>query len=122
MSTCRFLVDECVPSSLIRGLRRRMSEIDAIQVGEPRAPSKGTSDEELLIFCERDSRLFITADRATVPDCFREHLQQGGHTSGILVIGPSTSLSQALDELALLHAESEAEEWIDVLQFLPMFH
>jgi hypothetical protein len=97
-------------------------DVDAIRVGEPEAPPKGTSDEELLIFCEHESRLFITADRATVPDCFANHLQQGRHTWGVLVLGPSASLSQILDELSLIHTESEAEEWIDILHFLPMFH
>ena len=122
MSECRFLVDECVPSSLVRGLRRRVSEVDAIQVGEQGAPPKGTPDHELLIFCEHDSRLLVTSDRATVPSCFWQHLAQGHHTWGILVIGPGASLSHTLDELALVYSESSAKEWIDVLQFLPMFH
>ena len=53
MSRCRFLVDECVPSSLARGLRRRVPAVSVLQVGDPESPRKGASDSDLLEFCER---------------------------------------------------------------------
>ncbi len=51
-----------------------------------------------------------------------QHLFVTCHTWGVLVIGPGASLSHILDELALVYSESRAEECIDGLQFLPMFH
>jgi len=119
MSRCRFLVDECVPASLVRGLRRRLADVSVIQVGEPEAPPKGTGDLELLVFCEEQRRLLITADRATVPDCVRLHLERGRHTWGVLVVGPDASLGLILDELSLVYGATEDTEWVDVLYYLP---
>ncbi len=122
MSSCRFFVDECVPSSLIRGLRRRIPGVSVLQVGDTLAPPKGTPDSELLKFCEREKRLLITADRATLPDFVIRHLEQDRHTWGVFVVGSHVALGHILDELELVYEASEDTEWIDVLSFLPFFH
>jgi hypothetical protein len=119
MTRCRFLVDECVPSALARGLRRWLPDVLVLQVGEPQAPKKGTPDAELLAFCEKEKRLLITADRSTMPDCVEHHLQEGGHTWGVLLVGPEASLGQVIEELSLVYEASEDAEWIDVLYYLP---
>ena len=121
MSRSRFLVDECVPSSLVRGLRRRLPDVSVLQVGEPETPPKGTADLQLLKFCEQQCRLLITADRATMVDCVAEHLHLGHRTWGILVIGPNTSLRQVLDELTLIYEASEDHEWVNAFLYLPLF-
>jgi predicted nuclease of predicted toxin-antitoxin system len=121
MNRCRFLVDECVPSSLVRGLRRRLPDVSVVQVGEAATPPKGTPDPELLEFCEQEQRLLITADRATMAACVAEHLRLGHRTWGILVIGPNMSLAQVLDELVLIYEAAESHEWINALLYLPLF-
>jgi len=121
MSRCRFLVDECVPRSLTRGLRRQVAEVSVLQVGEPDAPPKGASDAELLAFCEQEKRILITADRATMPDCVEEHLQGGRHTWGVFVVGPDVSTGRILEELSLVCEASKGTEWIDVYYYLPFF-
>jgi len=119
MTRCRFLVDECVPSALARGLRRRLPDVSVLQVGDPHAPAKGASDTQLLVFCEKEKRLLITADRATTSDCVKEHLLRGRHTWGVLVVGADVSLGHVLGELVLVYEASEDAEWIDVLYYLP---
>ena len=120
MSRCRFLVDECVPSSLARGLRRRVPDVSVLQVGDPESPRKGASDSDLLEFCERERRLLITADRSTMTDHVRKHVGEGRHTWGVLLIGPNASLGHILDDLCLVYEATEDTEWIDVLQYVPI--
>ncbi len=119
MSRCRFLVDECVPSSLAEGLRRHVPGVEVRQVGEADAPIKGTSDPELLSYCEDHRLLLITANRATMSDFVYEHIGRQRHTWGVFVIGPDASLSLILEELSIVHEASEAEEWIDIMHYLP---
>jgi len=120
MSRCRFLVDECVPSSLARGHRRRLPDVSVLHVGDPESPRKGASDSELLEFCENQRRLLITADRSTMTDHVRTHVERGRHTWGVLMIGPNASLGQVLDDLCLVYEATEDTEWIDVLYYLPI--
>ena len=121
MTRCRFLVDECVPTSLARGLRRRRADVSVVEVGQPGAPGKGAPDAEILEYCQQEGRLLITADRATMPGCFRRHLEQGGVSWGVFLIGPDASLGRILDELVLVFEATEAEEWRDQLYYLPLF-
>jgi hypothetical protein len=109
-------------AALVRGLRRRLPDVTALQVGDAGAPPKGTTDEELLLHCQREELLFVTADRATVPACVHSHIQQGNETLGVFVIGPDASIGQILDELCLVYEESDATEWTNVIYYLPMFH
>jgi len=120
MSRCRFLVDECVPSSLTRGLRRRLPDVSVLQVGDSGGPAKGASDSELLEFCEHQRRLLITADRSTMVDHVRQHVEEGRHTWGVLFIGPNASLGQILDDLCLVYEATEDAEWVDMLHYLPL--
>ena len=120
MSRCRFLVDERVPSSLARGLRRRVPDVSVRQVGDPESPPKGASDSDLPEFCEHQRRLLITADRSTMVEHVRQHVEEGHHTWGVLLIGPNASLGQILDDLCLVYEATEAAEWVDVLYYLPL--
>ena len=63
--------------------------------------------------------MLITADRATMPDCVRDHLRRGRHTWGVLVVGGDISLGHVLGELSLVYEASDGTEWIDVLYYLP---
>jgi len=119
MSRCRFLIDECVPTALMRGLQRRLPDVSVLQVGKPQAPAKGSDDVDLLKFCERERWLLVTADRATIPDHVGAHVRGGRHTWGVLVVGSQMSLGQVLDELSLVYEASEDADWIDVLYYLP---
>ena len=120
MSRCRFLVDECVPSALVRGMRRRWPEVSARQIGDFGAPAKGTPDQDLLDFCERERRLLITADRSTMRHWVEERLARGRHTWGVLVIGADSSVGGILEDLTLVYEASEDTEWVDVLYYLPL--
>ncbi len=120
MSRCQFLLDECVPAALARGLRRRLPEVVVARVGEGDAPAKGVSDLELLAYCEQRQMILITADRSTFPDWIGRHLSAGHHTWGVLVVATNQSASSILNDLVLVYSASERDEWVDVLYYLPL--
>ena len=66
MSQVRFLFDECTANVLIDGLQRREPAIDAIRVGQPGAPPRGTKDPDLLLAAESLGRTLVTNDRDAV--------------------------------------------------------
>jgi len=98
-----------------------VAEVSVLQVGDPDAPPKGTSDAELLAFCEQEKRILVTADRATMPACVEEHLHSDRHTWGVFIVGPDASMGRILEELTLVCEASQDTEWIDVYCYLPFF-
>jgi hypothetical protein len=55
MSRCRFLIDQCVASSLARGLRRRLPEVSVIQVGPNLSLGQILDDLTLIYEASEDS-------------------------------------------------------------------
>lgn len=119
MTQCKSLVDECMPRSLTRGLRRRLPSASILQIGDVDAPSKDTGDPELLQFAEREERLFITADSSTMIGHIEQHLLAGHMTWGVLLVNPRSSFGDILDDLRLIFEASAAEGWRNVLRNIP---
>jgi predicted nuclease of predicted toxin-antitoxin system len=80
MSACSFLLDECLPAALLEALSRPGLELDVAQVGDFGMPKKGSSDVDLLNFCEAEKRILVTADRKSFPKHLAMHFQLGRHT------------------------------------------
>lgn len=119
MSRLRLLLDENVPAAIELALRRRIAGVEVLLVGEPGAPPKGTPDPGLLKLCERAGLALVTLDRRTMPDHFAAHLAAGDHSPGVFVIRRNAVLSAAIDDLVLILEVTDAEEWIDRLEYLP---
>ena len=54
-----------------------------------------------------------------MPEFISEHVSRGGHTWGVFVIGPDSSLSLILEELSIVCEASDDSEWNDMLEYLP---
>jgi len=64
--------------------------------------------------------LLVTSNRSSMPVHLRDHLATGHHVPGILVLNPDMTLGETLDELLLIWGASEAEEYRDLLLYLPL--
>lgn len=54
-----------------------------------------------------------------MPDHTYAHLASGGHHWGIFEVRPKITTIELIDVLCLLWEASEAEEWIDQIQWIP---
>lgn len=100
-------------------LQRYHPAIDILRVGDEEAPPLGTLDPDILRYLDQAQRILVTDNRATMPDHADEHLKSGGQHWGILEIRPQTTKKQVIDTLCLLWEASEAEEWINQIQWIP---
>jgi predicted nuclease of predicted toxin-antitoxin system len=121
MSACSFLLDECLPAALLEALSRPGLELDAAQVGDIGMPQKGSTDADLLHFCEAEQRILVTADRKSFPKHLATHFQQRRHTYGVFLVAPRNPWDVIRNDLVLVAQCSSAEEWIDRTVFLPCF-
>jgi hypothetical protein len=116
----RFLLDEPVNRAIQRQLRRWDRQIEVLAIGDPEAPPAGTLDSEILVWLETHGYLLVTANRSTMPVHFTAHVEMGRHLPGIIWIRPGISLGRIIDELYLMWAASTADEYQNVLLFIPL--
>jgi predicted nuclease of predicted toxin-antitoxin system len=115
----RLARDADVHGAIIRGLSRRLPEIDLVKVKD--ALPEGTSDTEVLAWAARENRILITNDRNTMVGFACERIAAGEPVSGLIVTTKDQSIGSAIDEILLI-AECLTEEEISdqVVVFLPL--
>ena len=74
----RFLLDEHVNRAIQRQLRRLNPNVDVLAIGDPGAPSTGTSDPDILTWLEESGYIFVTENRSTIPRHLSANLQLAG--------------------------------------------
>ena len=73
----------------------------------------------MLALAAHAGRVLVTHDRKTMPKHFAEFI---GHTtsSGVIVIPQKLPVRAAIEDLLLIWTASEAEEWHNRIQVLPL--
>jgi len=120
MTPPRFLLDEHVPQAIQSQLLRLEAEIDVLVVGQPLAPPKGTSDPDILAWIEETGYILVTGNRRTIPEHVRTHYAAGCRIPGILLLRRGVGLGEVIEQLYLLWAASDAEEYVDRILYLPL--
>ena len=78
----RLASDADVHGAIIRGLRRRLPELDLVRV--PDALPKGTPDLEVLAWAAAENRILITNDRNTMVGFAYQRLAAGASVPGVI--------------------------------------
>ena len=120
MSPIRYPLDEHIDPALRAQLLRHAPELVVWRIGDPGAPGWGTLDPAILLWCEANEFLLVTANRKSMPGHLQAHLRAGHYILGILVLHPNMTLSAIIDELLLIWGASEASEYCDLLLYLPL--
>lgn len=115
----RFLLDENQSPRLKTALLRLNPTIDVLRIGDPEAPSLSTPDPDLLRYLELGQRALVTSNRTSLPEHIAAHWAAGGHLWGVLWVRPGTPVGRLAQDLYLIWEASEAEEWIDRLDWVP---
>lgn len=117
-----FLLDENVRGRLGQAIERRNATtewpLDVVQVGDSADLPLGTSDPDLLVWIERESRLLVSLDKNTLPGHLERHLASGHHVPGILLIRRGTSMGALVDDLVAVAYASDATEWQDRIEYI----
>lgn len=114
----RLASDADVHGEIIRGLRRRMSEIDLARVQD--VLGDGIADAEVLNWATSENRAVITNDRSTMIGLAHQHAKAGDPAFGLIATSNHQAIGSAIDDILLI-AECMTEEEIrsQVVVFLP---
>jgi hypothetical protein len=116
----KYLMDENVDPAYTRQLRRLKPDLFVLAVGELTAPPRGTLDPEILCWCEKHGFVLVTNNRKSMPVHLNDHLVQGCHIPGILILNAKLSVSENLAELLLIADASFEDDYHDRIDFLPL--
>lgn len=115
----KFLLDENLSPRLKIAVLRLNPEIDILRIGDPSTPALGTLDPEVLQYLGLSQRLLVTDNRASMPKHLEEHWQNNQQIWGLFWISSTTTIGKIAEELIMIWETSEAEEWINVVDWIP---
>lgn len=114
----RLASDADVHGEIIRGLRRRLPEIDLLRVHD--ILPEGTPDPEVLAWAATDNRVLITNDRNTMVGFAYQRVEAGQPMPGLILTTNEQSIGSALDDILLIVEYMPQEEIRNqVVVFLP---
>lgn len=114
----RIFVDQDFDHDILRGLRLRLPNIDAItalQAGLDRE-----SDPEILAWAAEQNRVVLTHDCNTMTAHAYNRVGKGEPMTGVFIVPRDLPVGKAISELELLIACSLENEWRDLVVFLPL--
>jgi hypothetical protein len=113
----RFQADADLNQTIVLALLRREPGIDfqtAVAAG-----LSGLDDPIVLALAAHDGRVLVTHDQSTMPEHFSQFIA-GQTSSGLLIVPQHLPPSIAVEELLMIWAASEAEEWLNRITYLPL--
>lgn len=116
----RFLLDENLSAKIATGLKRLNPEIIITTIGAEDTLPTGTLDPEILEWIEQHNYILITNNRRSMPAHIAAHFAQGRHFPGILLITQEMSIGEIVAELELIWEASQAEEYFDMVGYIPL--
>ena len=113
----RFQADADFNQKIVAGLRRREPAIDFQSALE--GSVIGRLDPEVLARAASEGRVLVSHDRRTMLRHFRGFIETEA-SQGLIIVSQELDIGQAIEELLLVWAASEAEEWKNAVIFLPL--
>ena len=120
MTRPRLCFDEDVNVQIVRGLIRRQGDHEADWTNVRDAGLEGREDTEVLEWAAEHGYLVVTHDANTMIRHALERVEEGRETPGLIVIPQSLAIGRAIEDLRLILAASEGEEWSNTIAYLPL--
>jgi hypothetical protein len=115
--TIRFQADVNLNQIILRAACRREPTLD-FQTAET-AGFAGLPDLEVLARAAEDGRILVTHDLQTMPRHFATFTTTR-QSAGLLLIPQHLPIASAVDDLLLIWSTMEAEEWRNLMWYLPL--
>jgi predicted nuclease of predicted toxin-antitoxin system len=114
----RLLIDENIDHRILRGLLRRIPQLDFVIPSH--AGLAGLKDSELLRWAAQEDRTILTHDIKTMPPFAKQLLAQGEPMAGVIVVPDRLGIGAAIKDLELLIECSSQSDQRDRIVHLPL--
>lgn len=113
----QFQADADFNHTIIQALQRRQPAMAFRTADE--AQIRGLPDPEVLATAARAGRILVSHDHHTMPVHFANFIATQ-QSPGVFLLSQDLPISIAVAELMMIWEASEAEEWSNTLQYLPL--
>jgi len=114
----RLLTDENLNQRILRGLARRLPEMDCLVVQH--AGMAGFSDEWLLELAAIENRIITTHDVNTMIGHALGRLTNGLQMPGLIVVPATMEIGRAIRDLEVIVTCAEPSDLKNLVVFLPL--
>jgi Domain of unknown function (DUF5615) len=115
--TPRFQADADFNQKIVLGVRRRERAVDFEDART--AGVIGLPDPDVLRKAADLGLILISHDRKTMPAHFARFLDSQS-SPGLIIVAQDLDIGLAIEDLLLVWAASDAEEWRDKVGFIPL--
>jgi hypothetical protein len=118
MSRPRFLADNDLNDSIVHGTLRREPAVEFARLREfglERLP-----DTDVLRFAAREGWVVVSHDVNSMTAAAFSLLAANEPIAGLLLVHQADGIAPVLDSLVLIWSASEAEEWLGLVEILPL--
>ncbi len=113
----RFLTDEDFDGRIVRGLRRRLPDLDLLRIQE--AGLRAVHDRTVLEYAAKSDRVLLTHDIRTMSPYALDRIAQNLPTPGVILVPQDYPIRKAIDELELVAQCLDPGDLIDTVKRLP---
>ena len=113
----RFQADADFNQDIVQAVRRRVPAVDFQTAHE--AGLAGLDDEVVLEKAAQEGRVVVSHDRRTMPFHFASFIATSMST-GVIIVPQNLPIRQVVEDLILIWEASEAEEWVNQIDSLPL--
>jgi len=114
----RYLADENFHAGIVRGVRRRVPEIDIVFARD--VGLDGRDDTVLLNWAAREDRVILTHDVNTMVGLAMDRVRNGLPMRGLLVAPADAPIGPIIESVILIDQCSLENEWSGQVLFLPL--
>ena len=114
----RLVADENFNNDILRGLVRRLPELDIARVQD--VGLKGAVDARVLDWATQEARIVLTHDVSTLIGRAYDRMKQGRAVSGVIAVPQTIAIGVAVDDLALIVQCTTSADWQNQVGYLPL--
>ena len=114
----RLAADENFNADIVRGLRRRLPQLDIVRVQD--VGLSGADDPSVLGWAAGEGRILLTHDVSTLPGHAFKRVAAGQPMPGVFAARSRDPVGSTIEDLVLLAECSFAGEWEGQVRFLPL--
>jgi hypothetical protein len=113
----RFLADEDFDNDIVRGLLRRLPDLDIVRVQDVQL--NGREDTGILEWAAAEHRIVLTHDVSTMTGHAINRIAAGIRKPGLFAVSQSAPTGQVIRDLVLIAECSQDSDWDAQIFYLP---